>query len=134
METHVKVLGILNIVHGALGLCFALLLVVVFGGVAGAIAADSAADATMALPIIGFTGFAVVSTLVLSALPSFIIGYGLYRLQRWARIAGIVLAILSLVMFPFGTALGIYGLWVLFSREGERLFTAVQTVRPSSAS
>jgi hypothetical protein len=25
---------------------------------------------------------------------------------------------------PFGTALGIYGLWVLFNRDTERLFAA----------
>ena len=35
METHAKVLGILNIVTGVLGLCTALFLMVVFGGVAG---------------------------------------------------------------------------------------------------
>jgi hypothetical protein len=25
---------------------------------------------------------------------------------------------------PFGTALGVYGLWILFNRETERLFAA----------
>ena len=34
-----------------------------------------------------------------------------------------VVSILSLMMVPFGTIVGVYGLWVLFSKETERLFT-----------
>ena len=33
METHTKVLGVLNIISGVLGLCLAFVLVLVFGGV-----------------------------------------------------------------------------------------------------
>ena len=39
MDTHVKVLGVLHIALGALGLIGALLLILVFGGVAGIVAA-----------------------------------------------------------------------------------------------
>ena len=127
METHAKVLGILNIVSGALGLCTALLLVIVLGGVAGAMGVDADPDAAVALPIIGLTGFAVVLLVVVVSLPALIVGYGLYRLQPWARIAGIVLSVLSLLVFPLGTVLGIYGLWVLFSKDGERLFATLPT-------
>jgi len=42
--------------------------------------------------------------------------------QAWARILGIVLSVFSLVSFPFGTALGAYGLWVLLNADGARLF------------
>lgn len=126
METHVKVLGILNIISGAFGLCGALLLIVVFGGTAGLVAMDGDPDAAIALPILGLTGFAVVVFAVLMSLPAVIVGYGLYRLRPWARVAGIVLSIVSLIVFPFGTVLGVYGLWVLFSKEGERLFTGAQ--------
>jgi hypothetical protein len=123
METHVKVLGILNIVSGALGLCMALLMVVVFGGVAIGSAAD--ADAAIAIPIIGLTGFALVVFLLAMALPAIVIGYGLYKLRPWARVPGIVIALLSLMAFPLGTVLGIYGLWVLFSKETERVLGGV---------
>jgi len=34
-----------------------------------------------------------------------------------------VISILSLMMIPFGTIVGVYGLWVLFSKDTERLFT-----------
>lgn len=40
-------------------------------------------------------------------------GWGLLTHQPWARILAIVLGIIALVRVPFGTALGIYTLWVL---------------------
>ena len=58
-----------------------------------------------------------------TSLPSVIIGIGLLRHRPWARIAGIVISLISLVMIPFGTIVGAYGLWVLFSKETEPLFT-----------
>ena len=129
METHAKVVGILNIVWGVLGLCGALVLMVVFGGVAGLVGADGDPDAALVVPIIGLTGLALVLIVVITSLPAVIIGYGLFRLRPWSRIAGIVLSIVSLLMFPFGTPLGVYGLWVLFSREGQTLFEAAQTAQ-----
>jgi len=47
------------------------------------------------------------------ALLSIICGVGLLQRKPWGRILAIVLAILSLIKIPLGTALGIYTLWVL---------------------
>ena len=128
MDTHVKVLGSLQIALGALGLFAALILVFVFGGVTSAVGASGDPDARIALPIIGITGMALVTCLIAVSVPSVIIGIGLIRLRPWARVAGMVISILSLMMIPFGTIIGVYGLWVLFSKETERLFT---TASPS---
>ena len=124
METHVKVLGILNIVSGVLGLCGALVLTIVFGGVTGLIRADGDPEAAYVAPIVGLTGAALVAFVVAMSLPAIIIGYGLFRKAPWSRIAGIVLSVISLISVPFGTILGIYGLWVLFSKDGQALFEA----------
>jgi hypothetical protein len=123
METHVKVVGVLNIVFGALGLCLAVVLFLIFAGSAAAVAADADADARIAIPIIGLTGSALVGFLVVWSLPGLIVGFGLIRRRPWARIGGIVVAVLSLVAIPFGTVFGVYALWVLFSSDAERLFT-----------
>lgn len=48
------------------------------------------------------------------------LAWGLYERQFWARILGLVLGILALLRFPFGTALGIYTLWVLMPEESAR--------------
>jgi hypothetical protein len=125
VETHAKVLGILNVVFGGLGLVGAVVLTVIFGGVTGLIGASGDRDAAVAASIVGVTGASLILITTLTSLPAIIIGLGLYRLRPWSRIAGIVLAILSLLAFPFGTALGLYGLWVLFSAEGQKLFDGV---------
>ena len=129
METHVKVLGVLNIVYGALGLCGALLLMVIFGGVMGIVGAEGQEEAAIALPIIGVTGMALVVLLVATSLPLVIIGYGLFKQRSWSRVAGIVISIINLISVPLGTALGIYGLWVLFSKDGQSFFDALNTTR-----
>ena len=122
MDTHVKVLGILNIVSGAMGVCGALFMILIFGFSANAVAVDGDADAALALPLIGLTGAALVVAILMVSLPGIIIGWGLYRFRPWARVAGIVLALLSLVVVPFGTILGAYGLWVLLSKATEPQF------------
>jgi len=123
MDTHVKVLGALQIALGALGLFGAVILVVLFGGAAGIVGASGDPQASIAIPIIGLTGMALVTVLLLMSLPSMIIGIGLLRLRPWSRIAGMVLSIIGLMMIPFGTIVGVYGLWVLFSKDTERIFT-----------
>ena len=123
MDTHVKVLGALQIAFGAIGLMLAVLLVFVFGGAAGIVGASGDPDAQIAVPIIGLTGMALVGFITITSLPSLLVGFGLLKFRPWARIAGIVLSIVVLVMVPVGTIVGAYGLWVLFSKDTERLFT-----------
>jgi hypothetical protein len=126
MDTHVKVLGALQIACGAMGLMAAVLLVFLFGGAAGIVGASGDPQASIAVPIIGLTGMALVMFLLVMSLPAVITGIGLLRLRPWARIAGIVLSIIGLIMIPFGTIVGVYGLWVLFSKDTERLFGAAE--------
>jgi len=49
-------------------------------------------------------------------------GYGLLNYKSWARILSIILAILNLILFPIGTALGIYTLIIMFNEETKALF------------
>jgi hypothetical protein len=122
LDTHVKVLAALYIIFGALGTLFGLGLMALlsFIGVAGA-AADP--DAWVALPILGFTGAALGMFMLILSLPGIIAGIGLLKYRPWARILTIVLSALNLMNIPIGTVLGIYGLWVMLSDEGSRLFT-----------
>ncbi|HEX2443596.1 MAG TPA: hypothetical protein VHJ77_06585 [Vicinamibacterales bacterium] len=126
METHVKVLGVLHIVLGALGIFCALILMVVLGGAVTAVAAEGDPDAAFAIPILGITGGAMVAFLVLASLPGMAAGWGLIKFRPWARILALVLSILALILFPFGTLIGIYGLWVLLNKDTERLFVPAQ--------
>ena len=125
MDTHVKVLGVLYLALSALGVLTALLLLLTIGGTAGIVgAASPPEDAAIAIPIIGLTGMALVALLLCLSLPGLLAGWGLLNFRPWARILGIVLAILNLFTIPFGTLLGIYALWVLLNKQTERLFEA----------
>jgi hypothetical protein len=73
LDTHVKVLGALQMALGILGLFSAAILLVVFGGVAGAVTGVGDPDTAIALPIIGITGMALITFLVLLSLPGVII-------------------------------------------------------------
>ncbi|HVL70117.1 MAG TPA: hypothetical protein VM364_22850 [Vicinamibacterales bacterium] len=124
MQTHVKVLAVLFIVLSALGVLAAVGLGAAFGIAGMATAASDVEDAAMALPILGITGTVLTMFLLALALPGLIAGFGLLKYKPWARILGIVLCALNLINIPFGTILGIYGLWVLLNSETERLFAA----------
>ena len=65
--------------------------------------------------------FSTIGALVLvKAAFGFVAGWGLLRREPWARMLTIVLSFLALFNVPLGTALGIYGLWVLLSAQSER--------------
>lgn len=132
MDIHVKVLAVLHLVLGAVGLLGALALMLIFGGVAGIVGASGDPDAAITVPILGITGTALVMFTVALSLPAVIIGIALLQYRPWARIGGIVLSIFDLLWIPFGTILGVYGLWVLFSKDTERLFSAPMTSPPAS--
>jgi len=50
----------------------------------------------------------------------FVLAWGLFERQPWARVLGLVLGVLALFRLPFGTALGIYTLWVLAPEHSAR--------------
>jgi hypothetical protein len=55
----------------------------------------------------------------------FIAAWGLMKHEPWARIVALVFAFLSLFNVPFGTALGIYTMWVLLPGESQREYEAL---------
>jgi hypothetical protein len=122
MQTHVKVLGVLHIVFGILGILIGLGVMTLFGGLASIVQMEGDPDAATAVPILGAIGGVVLVVLLVLSIPGIIAGAGLLSFKPWARILMIVISILDLVNFPFGTALGIYGLWVLLTADGARLF------------
>lgn len=125
MQTHVKVVAVLNIVLGAIGLAGALIVLLVFGGAAGIVGLSEAGpEGGLAAGIIGLVGGGIVLLVLILSLPCLIAGIGLLSYKEWARILTIVLSVLNLLNFPLGTAIGIYSLWVLFSRETLPLFAA----------
>jgi len=57
----------------------------------------------------------------------------LRRYVPTGRILTLCLAVVNVLVFPFGTALGGYALWVLLTHEGRRLFESAGRSEPGSA-
>ena len=65
--------------------------------------------------------FAMVAVFIfVTAIAGILTGWGLLNREPWARMLAIVMAVVNLMELPFGTALGIYTLWVLLPAQSER--------------
>ncbi|MFP4460144.1 MAG: hypothetical protein ACLFSQ_11225 [Candidatus Zixiibacteriota bacterium] len=60
--------------------------------------------------------------MVVLSVPSIIGGINLLKHKDWARILILVLGIIKILDIPFGTALGIYTIWVLTNKDTLPLF------------
>lgn len=125
MEQHIKVLSVLFIIFGVLGIVVSVgLFVFGLSAVVSMLAADTGSDAQVASGMIGgcITGVAVLFGLM--SIPSVIAGWGLSRRKSWSRILTIVLGALALPQMPLGTALGLYAIIVMFNDETKTLLNA----------
>ena len=114
LDIHVKAVAVLHIFSGVLGLIAATVIFAVFG-VAGGIVIWQGEHG--AATIIGIVAILIGGFLAVLALPGIIGGWGLLAHKEWARVVVIVLGIMHLVNFPFGTVLGVYTLWALLSND-----------------
>lgn len=117
MRTHITVLGWLYIVINAVHLLGGVAVWLIMAGIGGLAATAAGPDAPWFLATLMAVGTAVLAFFAVLSLPGIIVGWGLLQGASWARIGGIILSILMLFGPPLGTALGIYGLIVLFNQE-----------------
>ena len=120
MNKHVTILGILFISFGCL-LCVGGIVVNLVVPMAGNISGND-----VAMRITSIIGDTLGILLVIFSMPSIIGGIGLLKRKYWARILILVLSFLSLLSIPFGTALGIYGIWILLKSETVEIFNQTQ--------
>lgn len=124
MKRHAEFLGVLYLAWGAI---FALV------GLAGlALAGGALAIARGGGPVsvgsdfaAGLTALTLGSLALLALLFGILhlwVGMVMRRYRSWARLIALGLAMINLVLFPFGTALGAYAFWVLLKEEGRALY------------
>lgn len=125
MRSHLHLLGILQLVWGGIGLLLgAAMLLLGAGAVAIGVSSDEsgmAAGVTAGAFVV--FGVALLAGGGLNAWA----GRALRQLQPRGRTAVLGLGALNLFVLPFGTALGIYGYWVLLHHETRRLFTRARS-------
>jgi len=109
---HIRVLGILWLVMSAFHLLPGLALFSIFGGNNWLFPGGVPLFVHGLLRILGVVFIA-------GGVLGLVAGWGLLDRQPWARMLAIVLGCFNLIRPPFGTALGIYTLWVLLPAESE---------------
>jgi hypothetical protein len=122
MRAHLHLLGILQLVWGAIGLILGLsMLLLAMGAVA--IGASPGSDRMAAgLTAAVFVIFAVA--LLAGGGANAWAGRELRRNNPRGRLAVLWLGALNLFILPFGTALGIYAFWVLLHNRTRAVFVA----------
>lgn len=122
MKRHAEVLALLYLAWGAI---FGLVGIAGFALMAGAIAiarSPGPVASDLAASVTAFT-FGLLATLALLwGVLHVWLGAALRRYRPWARLAALGLAVINVVLLPFGTALGVYACWVLLPDEGRRLY------------
>lgn len=116
MRQHVPILGWCFVVYHAILALVGICVGVLVAG-AGAISGER-----QAMFITGTVGIFVAGLLLLLSLPGIITGLGILKYRPWARILAIIIGVLHLLSFPFGTALGVYTLVVMTNVETAVLF------------
>ena len=120
---HNNLLGIFFLIQGGLTALIGVIMTLVYGVVGVAMMGAGTRDEDRMVGGIMFVVGLVVG-IVLLCIAALVIFTGV-KVRRQApigRTLGIVMSILSLLSFPLGTALGIYGLWFLFGDMGRELY------------
>ncbi len=74
--------------------------------------------------------FTTIGILILAkAALGFLAGWGLMQREHWARVLALVLAFIALFNIPFGTAIGVYTMWVLLPADSDREYNALIEAR-----
>jgi hypothetical protein len=130
VQRHVHLLGILWLAISAVN---------GVGGVLIVVAANTLIPhlrdlgAPKEMPVEFFTAILnVVGILILAkAACGFLAGWGLLHREAWARVVTLVLGFIALIHIPFGTALGVYTLWVLLPAESQTEYEGMAVAQPA---
>lgn len=119
----------LFIAGGIAGAPLGILMLFKLGPVTNFLLALMSRKLAMSVPFAVMYLTAVSWMLLLIAIPAVVSGFGLRRYNEWARLIALVVALVCVIIFPLGTFIGAYGIWVLLSPETEYLFLEPPTRR-----
>jgi len=116
VRTHIKIVGVVNLLYSAIGILAAA--GVLLGGIF-----SSLATLNPIVLVVGTVTSALIA-IVIGAISTFglIAGFALLNHQQWARYVILFVSALRLFRWPWGTLFGVYSLWVLTHDDTRVLF------------
>jgi hypothetical protein len=116
MQTHVKIVALINIVRGLLVLLAAA--GVLLGGVFGSLFTEGILS-WLVISVASVIGAAIMAAVGAAGV---FVGIALLNHANWARLLMIVFAVFGLFKWPVGTLISGYTLWVLLHADTKALF------------
>jgi len=122
VERHVNLLGILATLWGALAMLVGVSMLLLAAGALAELLAPAANRVDFAASLTAAM-FVLIGVFALVWGGAHVWAAVLMKRRRpFGRVLSLALAVVNLLVLPFGTAFGAYALWVLLRDEGRRLF------------
>ena len=135
MDAHVAFVGVLFIIWGLLtALVGVSTLALGMGAVAllsSAAGRGGGGQVAAGVTAIAFTTLAIIA--IVWGAAHVLVGVPLRQRKAWARMMALLLGSVDLLLLPYGTAVGIYALWILLREDAKRLFETPLAHGPSPA-
>jgi len=126
-DTHRMVVGWLQIVNGLIGIVLGAFVATLILG-AGAFSASlmqgggASTEGALLMQFMAITAAALGGLMFVLSMPGVVAGMGLLRRTSWSRVMALVLSAFELVLFPIGTVLAVYTIFVLSQQAAVNAF------------
>jgi len=117
MKQHVTFVGALHIGFGILGLIGAVALYLSINFALGFVEHEP-----IAVTVLETLRIALPLLILFFSMMDIVGGIGLFSYTTWGRILVLILSAINCFNIPFGTAAGVYSIWVLMNKEVIELF------------
>ncbi|CAN5699843.1 hypothetical protein BH18ACI5_BH18ACI5_27270 [soil metagenome] len=124
MRAHLRLLGVLQLTWGAIGLLLGAATLALAAGALAISLMNSGDRVAAGVTAVTFGIFALA--LFVGGAANAWAGSSLRREEAAGRTAVLWLAVPNLFLLPFGTALGIYAWWVLLHNEARNIFVGAR--------
>lgn len=124
VAAHVDFLGALFVVWGILTATLGLSTLLLGIGTAALVSSGTDSGGRLAAGVAAGVLFALALIAILWGIAHVVVGVPVRRHRPRARLAALFLGTADLLLFPYGTALGVYALWVLLGERRRALFEA----------
>ena len=125
MKSQVDFLGALFVVWGLLTVVVGLSTLALGVGAVALIASAARSGGSQVAAGITAAAFTALAFLAMVwGAAHVVVGLPLRRYAPWSRLIALMLGSVDLLLLPYGTALGVYALYVLLNENGKTLFVA----------